>query len=40
MEARGVPIPYGCYEVPTYRHEAVKSKHLDVSFYRWTPEVI
>jgi perosamine synthetase len=31
MAARGVPIPYGCYEIPTYRHEAVRSKHLDVS---------
>jgi len=30
MGARGVPIPHGCYEIPIYRHEAVKTKHLDV----------
>jgi dTDP-4-amino-4,6-dideoxygalactose transaminase len=30
MKSRGVPIPYGCYEIPTYRHDAVGSRHADV----------
>jgi perosamine synthetase len=30
MAERGVPIPHGCYEIPVYRHDAVRQRHFEV----------